>query len=313
MDGYIGIDLGGTKISGVLIDQENHRRDSAVWPTKAGEGEAAVCGQLFGLISRLLEAAKSAAVAVLGIGIGVPGAVDSEAGRVVYAANLPLRDFPLVEILQDKYKLPIFMENDANAAALAEYQFGAGRGSCNMLFVTVSTGIGAGAVLNGQLYRGSTGNALELGHITIAKDGRPCGCGNCGCAELYASGSAIAQIALAAIRAGEVTALQENTVTAERVFAAAAAGDALAAGIVKQALRDLGACLSVAAGLFDPDVIILGGGVAQAGELLFTEVERVLQQRCLPPVAAHVKVLPAAFKSEAGVYGAAALAMKGTE
>jgi Transcriptional regulator/sugar kinase len=310
MKGYIGVDLGGTKISGILLDASGEKLAAALVPTKAEAGRDTVEKQLFLLIDQIIEKAQEKKMDVIGIGVGVPGAVEQATGVLVYAANLPLRKYPFVEILKARYALPIILENDAAAAAWAEYKFGSGQGSNTMLFVTASTGIGAGAVINGALYTGSTGSAFELGHITIKKDGLACGCGNRGCAELYASGSALARIAKEKIACGEMTALKGQKITAEAVFMAAAAGDRLSEAIVKQALEDLGTCVSVAAALLDPDIIVIGGGMSQAGDRVWRVVEAALKEKCLPTVAEHVKVVPSALKSEAGVYGAAALFMK---
>lgn len=310
MRGYIGIDLGGTKISGILLDASGEKIAEALVPTKAAEGETVVETQLFMLIDQMVESAQREKLDVMGIGVGVPGALDRNKGILVYAANLPFRKYPFVEKLKARYALPIALENDASAAAWAEYKFGGGQGSNTMLFVTVSTGIGAGAVIDGSLYRGSTGSAFELGHITIKKDGLACSCGNQGCAELYASGSALARIAEEKIAAGEISLLKEQKITAETIFAAAARGDHLAAASIEQVLEDLGTCVSVGAALLDPDCIVIGGGMAKAGEQVWLAVEAAIKKKCLPTVAAHVKVVPAVLKSEAGVYGAAALFMK---
>lgn len=310
MIGYIGVDLGGTKISGILLNALGKKIADALVPTKAAEGAAVVEKQLFLLIDQIVDAARQEKIDVIGIGVGVPGVIERTGGILVYAANLPFRKYPFIDRLKARYALPIALENDAAAAAWAEYKFGSGQGSNTMLFVTASTGIGAGAVINGALYTGSTGSAFELGHITIQKDGIVCGCGNRGCAELYASGSAVARIAEEKIASGEMTVLKGQKITAEAVFMAAEAGDRLSAYIVKQALEDLGTCVSVAAALLDPDSIVIGGGMAQAGERVWRVVEDVLKEKCLPTVAEHVKVVPSALKSEAGVYGAAALFMK---
>ena len=309
MKSYIGIDLGGTKIGGILLDKQKKVLASTVVPTNAELGEQEVCLQIFSVVDAMVEQAALWETELDGIGIGVPGAINKEQGMLLYAANLPLQNFPITALLQEKYQLRVVLENDANAAALAEYRFGAGIDSWNMIFVTVSTGIGAGAVLGGRLYRGATGNALELGHITIDKDGPLCDCGNRGCAELYASGCAIVRNAGAEIKRGALTRLKEEGLTARAVFEASAAGDVLARKIVKQSLRDLGAAVSVAAGLFDPDCIVIGGGLAQSGGMLFTEVKMAVKARCLPPVGRNIKIVPAALQEKAGVYGAAALVM----
>ena len=305
MQQYIGLDIGGTKISGLLLDETGVPGKFVQLPSLAKQGEGQVCQQIFRIIEELLAALPEGSRAA-GIGAGVPGAVDRETGEIVYAANLPFEKFPLKKMLEEKYQLPVCLENDANAAAWGEYCFGAGCGVQNMIYVTASTGIGAGAVLNGQLFRGSTGNAFELGHITIDRNGEICGCGNQGCAESYGSGSAIAQMAQAADKENSLLRGLQNP-EAVQVFAAADAGDSLAAAIIKKAIGDLGACISVAATLLDPDVIVLGGGLAYGNDRVFSLVKKEIERRCLPPVARHVQLLPAKLSQQAGLYGAAAL------
>ena len=171
-----------------------------------------------------------------------------------------------------------------------------------MLFVTISTGIGAGAIINGRLFAGSSGNALELGHITIEQDGLPCSCGNHGCAELYASGSAIAKAAEYMFFA------LGHDITAEKVFQAAAAGNSKAYFIIRDAMNSLGACLSVAAELFDPELIVVGGGLTKAGPQVIDAIKTGIQTRCAKPIAEHLQIKPAQLGDDAGVYGAALLA-----
>lgn len=301
----IGLDIGGTKISGLLLHAEGTAKKVMQLPSLAKQGEKAVCQQIFRVLDEVLSCVLPGDQ-ILGIGVGVPGAVERAEGEIIFAANLPFQKFPLKKLLEEKYQLPVCLENDANAAAWGEYCFGAGCGTKNMVYVTASTGIGAGAVLNGQLFRGSTGNAFELGHITIERNGESCGCGNQGCAELYASGSAIAKMAQAADKENSSLWGTQN-LEAEQVFVAAAAGDRVAACMINKAIKDLGACISVAVTLLDPDVIVLGGGLSGGGKQVFSLVEEEIKRRCLPPVARHVQLRPSRLKNEAGLYGAAAL------
>lgn len=307
---YIGIDLGGTKISGILTDEDGVEKAKQIVPTDAHEGENAVLNRILALIESLLKDAAVTAEEVAGIGIGSPGAMDIEKGILIQTVNLPFTDFNLVGPIKEKFGIQTYLDNDANVAALAEYTFGAGQGSQNMIFITVSTGIGGGAVLNGKFYRGSTCNGLEVGHISVEKNGLACKCGNIGCTELYASGSAIGKAGQDAIAAGKETSLSACAqVTAFEVFAAAKAGDKVAKEIIDNALDYLGVCVANTAAIFDPDIIVLGGGVAQAGDIVFERVRKVVTSRCLKPVANHVKILPAELGSDAGVIGAVALAI----
>lgn len=307
---YIGIDLGGTKISGVLADGDGVEKAKEIVLTNATEGEQAVLGRITKLIVSLMDKAGVAANQVSGIGIGSPGAMDIEKGILIQTANLPFTDFNLVEPIWAQFGIPTYLDNDANVAALAEYTFGAGMGSQNMIFITVSTGIGGGAVLGGKFYRGSTCNALEVGHITVERNGGPCKCGNIGCAELYASGLAIGKAAEEAVAAGKATTLSVcETLSAYEVFQAADQGDKVALEIVTQALDYLGICVANTVAIFDPDLVVIGGGVAQAGDIVFDRVREAVRTHCLKPVARHVRIVPAALGSDAGVVGAVALAM----
>lgn len=307
---YIGIDLGGTKINGILTDADGSELSKKIVPTNGHEGKEAVMGRILDLIGGLIEDAGLTAEQVAAIGIGSPGAMDIEKGILIQTTNLPFTDFNIVTPIKDKFGITTHLDNDANVAALAEYRFGAGKGSTNMIFITVSTGIGGGAVLNGRFYRGSTCNALEVGHFSVEKDGIPCGCGNIGCAELYASGTAIGKAGQAAVDAGAETTLSRyEKVTSFEVFEAAKAGDKVANGILDKALGYLGLCVATTATVFDPDVVVIGGGVAQAGDIVFDRVRQVVASRCLKPVVAHTKILPAELGADAGVVGAVALAM----
>lgn len=307
---YIGIDLGGTKISGLLADQSGAQVAKEIIPTNAVEGEQAVLRRITDLIASLMRKARREASEIGGIGIGSPGAMDIAKGILIQTANLPFTDFNLTMPIVEKFHIPTYLDNDANVAALAEYAFGAGKGSRHMIFITVSTGIGGGAVLDGRIYRGGTCSALEVGHTTVEKNGKLCKCGNIGCAELYASGTAIGKAAEAAVAAGRQTTLRSfDQLTAYEVFQAAAANDQVANEILDEALEYLGISVANTAAILDPDVVVIGGGVAQAGRIVFDRVRAVVDQRCLKPVARNLRIVPAALGADAGVVGAVALAM----
>lgn len=305
----MGIDLGGTKIGGVLTDAAGAVLAETVVPTEASKGRLAVLARIREVGEALLHQSGAPREQVAGAVVATPGALDARRGVVLRAANLPLAQFALAREMEARFGFPVRLENDANAAALAEARCGAGRGAASMLFVVVSTGIGAAAVLDGALYRGATGNALEIGHTIVVKDGLPCGCGSRGCAEAYASGMAIARAARQAIGQGEASAIGGSlTPAAEAVFAAAAAGDKAMARIVEAALEYLGLCVANAAAVFDPDRIVVGGGIAQAGAPVFAALRSAVDAHCLTPVAAHCEFVPAALGVRAGAIGAALLA-----
>jgi len=302
MQNYMGIDIGGTNIKGIIMTADHKVLSRACVPSCSTAGSKKVCEQIFLLIDDLLLHAKLSTQAINQIGIGIPGHWNKEKRVLSHCANLPLENIPFIEKIEQKYGITVITTNDANAATLGEYILGAGQGTANMLFVTISTGIGAGAIINGRLFAGSSGNALELGHITIEQDGLPCSCGNHGCAELYASGSAIAKAAEYMFFA------LGHDITAEKVFQAAAAGNSKAYFIIRDAMNSLGACLSVAAELFDPELIVVGGGLTKAGPQVIDAIKTGIQTRCAKPIAEHLQIKPAQLGDDAGVYGAALLA-----
>jgi len=192
--------------------------------------------------------------------------------------------------------------------------FGAGKGAKNVVFFTVSTGIGGGAVLNGKIYRGHTSNALEIGHMTVAPDGPRCNCGNIGCVEATSSGTAIAKRGQEALTSKVETTLRKyETVTSYEVFTEAAAGDPVSKDIIDNALNYLGIAIANSVAIFDPEIIIIGGGVSKIGDIVFDTVRKVVDKRCFKSMAASVKIVPAGLGTDAGVIGAAALAILETE
>lgn len=225
----IGIDLGGTKISGALADLEGNVVTQYTIPTNAHEGEDKVLNRIFEVIDKVLNESGKITDEIKAIGIGSPGPLDAKKGIIITTPNLPFKNFKLVDPIKEKYCVPAYLDNDANVAAIGEYVFGAGKGTENMVFVTVSTGIGGGAVLNGKAYRGNTSNALEVGHMTLVKDGPKCNCGNYGCAEALASGTAIGKRGKEAALQEKFTTLKNyDNITAYEVFKEAANGDEVA-------------------------------------------------------------------------------------
>lgn len=304
----IAIDLGGTKICTALVDLEGNIEAEATVKTESNKGESIVLEKILNTIDCVLEGKDINYVKA--IGIGSPGPLDVEKGLIVYSANLPFKNFNIVKPIRDKYNLSTFLDNDANVATLGEFMFGAGKGTNNMIFVTVSTGIGGGAIINGNLFRGSTSNALEIGHSTIMKGGYRCGCGNTGCAEAVASGTAIMKRANEAINSKAETSLKNyEEVTAKEVFIEAEKGDKVAKDILNDALSYLGITIANLANTFDPDKIIIGGGVSQAGRIIFDKIEEEMDRRCLRTIYNNCKVEKASLGNKAGVLGAAALAI----
>lgn len=290
----IGIDLGGTNIFGGLVDGGGHLLATSRRPTPAAAGPRGVFASMKGLIRELL--AQAGGRQVVGIGLGIPGLLDRAAGLSLFSPNLNWQNVPVLAEFAE-FGLPVDMDNDVRCHTLGELHFGAGQGCANFILVTVGTGIGAGIVLGGELYRGPAGLAGEIGHITLQPGGPLCGCGKRGCFEAVASGKNIGRRAQEAGIAA----------TARDLFAQAAAGDPAATALVDQVARDLSLGISTYINLMNPQRVIVGGGVAQAGELLFAPLRRYVEQETMTGIRGTCAVVPAVFGDEAGIVGAAAL------
>jgi glucokinase len=305
----IGVDLGGTKMLLGVLDGDS----KTVWESRersAGEGES----ELVELLVRELEEARAARAGVETIGMGIPATIDHERGVAVAAVNLPIEDLPIRDIVVERTGLPAFVDNDANVAALAEHLFGAARGARNAVMLTIGTGIGGGLILGGEIYRGSTGAGAELGHMAIQMDGPGCqgNCPNRGCVEALASGTALGREGLAAAESapdsvlGKLLAAGEE-VDGKAVTVAAQAGDQTAIEVFDLVGSRLGVALASFANIFEPEVIVIGGGVIAAGELLLAPARRELETRALRPMN-RTPVVPAELGEDAGMIGAAAMA-----
>jgi len=306
----IGIDMGGTKISTALADLEGNVLSKCTVATNASEGEDAVLNRIIGTIDTVISKAGKSAVNVKTIGIGSPGPLDSKNGIILTTPNLPFENFNLIQPIENKYNVPTYLDNDANVAAIGEFMLGEGRGTQNMLYVTVSTGIGGGAILNGKIYRGHTSNALEVGHMTIVENGTKCNCGNYGCAEAHASGTAIGRQGREAVENGEKTSLSNySNVTSVEVFKEAEKGDLVSKEILDKSLNYLGICIANLVAVFDPEVIVIGGGVSKGGQIVFDKIREVVDTRCFKSMAESCRIVPAGLGTDAGVLGAVALAI----
>ena len=306
----VGIDLGGTKISTSLSTFEGEIIKNVVVPTNAQEGADSVLNRITGTIENVLAQAELTIEDIEAIGIGSPGPLDANKGIIITTPNLPFKNYNVVKPIKDKFNIPVYLDNDANVAAIGEYMFGAGKGKQNIVYFTVSTGIGGGAVLNGNIYRGSTCNALEIGHTTIDPNGPRCNCGNLGCLEALSSGTAIGKRGNDAVSTNVETSLRKyDKVTSYEVFKEAEAGDEVSKDIVDTALNYLGIGVANAVAIFDPQMVIIGGGVTQVGDILFDKVRQVVNKRCFKNMAEACEIVPAGLGTNAGVVGAVALAI----
>ncbi|NMM65771.1 ROK family protein [Clostridium sp. P21] len=306
----IAVDLGGTKIACALTDLEGNIINENTIPTNAQEGEQEVLKRMFLVIEKVLEDSKKNSDEIKAIGIGSPGPLDSDKGIILDPPNLPLKNVDIVKYIEDRFKIKTYLENDANAAAIGEYLFGAGKETRNMVYITVSTGIGAGAIIDGKIYRGATCNALELGHVTILPDGPRCNCGNFGCLEVLASGTAIAREANKNLAHGIESSLNNyKKITSYEVFKEASLGDKMSLEVVNKALGYLGIGIANAITAFDPQKVIIGGGVAMAGDMLFDKVRKVVKERCFKVLNESCEIVQASLKTKSGIIGAAAVAI----
>lgn len=301
-DSILGLDIGGTKLAAGVLAPDASLLGWQVGPSSA-DGPDAVIERLIALARQGVADSGVGWEKIEAIGVGVGGPLDAERGVVLNPPNLPgWQDVHLGALLEAALRRPIAMDNDANAAVLGEHRFGAGRGTRNMVYLTISTGIGGGVIEDGCLLRGATGNAAEIGHMSLCYDGWPCVCGGRGCLEAFASGTNIARRYREAGGAPGATAKD----VAER----AAAGDALASRAWDDTTEVLGAAIASAINLFDPEIVVLGGGVTGAGEMLFEPVRRIARSRVLRRAAAAVPIVPSALGTQLGVYGAAAVALE---
>jgi len=304
----IGVDLGGTKIYTALVDLEGNIIKEKTVETLAHEGEKAVMGRIVDTIKYVIDGTDKNLIK--SIGIGSPGPLDVKNGIIIENSNLPFKNFAIVKTIKETYDLPTYLDNDANVATLGEFMFGAGKGSENMVFITASTGIGGGAVLNGKLFRGATGNALEVGHMTVSTEGPRCGCGNLGCAEALGSGTAIGKRAKEAVLSNVVTSLKNyENVTAKEVFKEAANGDRVAKNILNTSLTYIGIAVANTITNFDPEKVVVGGGVVNGGDIVLDTIRNVVEERCMAAFVENCTIEKAILGGKAGVLGAAALAI----
>lgn len=309
----LGIDVGGTKLAAGVGTAEAGLLSWADERTRVAEGVEPVIGRMVDLARRAIAAAGRPEAELAAVGVGIGGPLDPVRGVIQDPPNLPgWTDVPLGDRLRQAFRLPVFIRNDADAAALAEHRFGAGRGCDNLVYLTISTGIGGGVIIGGRLYAGESGNAGEIGHVSVAHDGWPCVCGRRGCPEAFASGTSIAQRARRALANGHVSVLGERSeVTARDVAEAARDGDRLARTIWDETMVVLGATVANVLNAFNPGLVILGGGVTRAGDLLFEPVRRLALSQTLGPQARDAQIVPAQLGEQTGVLGALAVALDG--
>lgn len=314
----LGIDLGGTKTLAAVVDIKSGEIVTSVRKrTHAERGQDFVARRILDLAAAALSNAKLADEDIVAIGVGAAGQIDRQAGRLLYSPNMPLRDLSLGQILGKRFNRPVRVGNDVEVAAMGEYIYGAGRGYRNFVCVFIGTGIGCGIVQDGQLYTGLTGTAGEVGHIVIEARGRICGCGGRGCLEAYASRTAITKAILAEIRHGRLSVLSKDvqglvkegdTIIRSGILAEAIQQkDELVIEVVSEAANYLGYGLASILNFYNPESLILGGGVIEAIDLLFETAVHRARTVALSAAAKHTPILRAKLGDFSGVVGAACI------
>ena len=309
----VGGDLGGTRFRVALADESGRFlfRDSVL--TEVQQGREAILGRMVSLLKRAVALSPAAVSAIT---IAAPGPLDPFKGIIHKAPNIPhFENISLTDIIGGALGIPTHLNNDCNLGALGEAKFGAGQGLGCLVYITVSTGVGGGVIDHGQMLLGATGAAAEVGHMTIDMNGPVCGCGNRGCLESFASGTGIRNQAVAALRGGARSSLLDlvggdvDRVRAETVVEAARAGDPLASDLMRRAGYALGVGVANVMHLYDPDLIALGGGVTNAGELLFAPMREAIEERAMAYYRQRIRVVPSALGDDVGLYGAVAHAL----
>jgi len=309
----IGVDLGGTKLLAGAVDADLDVHHRAYRLAPASDRQA-----VLDAVVSVVEEAREAIGEAKAVGFGIPSLFDHARGIAVSTVHLPIRDVAFRDIMAERLGLPVFVDNDANVAMLAEHRFGAARGAQHALLLTLGTGIGGGIVVDGRLVRGALGSAGELGHMVIDQDGPRCQ-GNCpsrGCLEAFASGTALGRDALQAAHEHPASALGRalaagRAVTGALVTELAHDGDPTAAAVVRRIGEYLGVGIASLVNIFNPSVVVVGGGVIAAGELLLEPAREVLAQRALSPSKETARIVSARFGAESGMLGAATLALDG--
>ncbi len=307
----IGVDLGGTKLLAGVVDADLNVHHRA-YRLARGDDQAAVLDRV---VAAIEEARAASETGVGAVGLGIPSLMDQERGVAVMTPHLPLADVPIRDLMAERLGLPVVVDNDANCAMLVEHRAGAARGTRHAVLLTLGTGIGGGLIVDGRLVRGMVGAAAELGHMTVDEDGPPCpsGCPNHGCLEALASGSALGREAERVARAVPESGLGRALAAGREITGALATelahdGDAAARDVVTLIGERLGIGIASLVNIFNPEVVVVGGGVIAAGDLLLEPARQVVRERALAPSRDLVRVVPARFGAESGMLGAALLA-----
>jgi glucokinase len=308
----LALDIGGTKLAAAVMTEDGALHGYTVEPTRREEGPDAIIPRLFALGRGAMDEARSAGLDdIAAVGVSCGGPLDATRGILTNPLHLPgWIGVPIVDLASREFGVAVALENDASAGALGEYRYGASQGEHTALYLTISTGIGGGAVIDGRLHRGAAGNGGEFGHIMVRPGGRECLCGRRGCLEAYASGTSIAARATDALaRSSESSSLRDlERVTAADVSSAASHGDELATRIWDETTDVLSIAITDLVNVFEPDTVVLGGGVTRSGEALLGPVREAVLREAMRPAAAKVNLALTVLGDAVCVVGAGALA-----
>ena len=311
---YIGIDIGGMTVKGIIMERDGSPLAQGSIATGSKDGGNAMCINIAALISKMADESKINLSEAVGVGVGCPGLIDSKNGTIVFAGNLGLENFPLGKAISNKVGLPVKVTNEANAAALGEAKFGAGKEYSDSILVTLGTGVGGGIIIDGKLFEGGKSAGTEIGHTVIETNGYPCTCGRWGCFECYASATALMRKTKDAMEEDTGSEMWKTytpqTVSGKTPFEYAET-DIAAKQVVDWYVKHLACGITNLANVFRPQVVMLGGGVSEQGERLTVPVQRLVDKELFAGTDfAPVKVVKASLGSRAGAYGAAALWME---
>ena len=299
MSFIIGVDIGGTKIALGIVKEDGNVIEKNVIATNTTIAPEQMIDQICQEIDSLLTKSSLSINEIQGIGIGAPGPLAQEEGEIICPPNLPnWRNIKIVNQIKQYFNCPVYLENDANAATLAEKWVGAAKVNNNFIYMTISTGIGAGLYLNGKLFSGSSGSAGEIGHMVVDPSYGQCKCGQRGCFEYVASGTAIARLGSEKIN---------KDLSTKEVFELYSAGNEQIIPIVEDVFKNIGSSCVTLINIFDPEKIVIGGGVSKVGEPLFNSVRDYVKKYALSPMGRETKIVPSGLGQDTGIIGAAAL------
>ncbi len=310
----IGVDLGTNNIVAVVTNLEAEIKSKVKIPTEVYKGLAGVLENIERAITEAISTSGIEKTEIIGIGMAVAGLIDTQKGEVIFSPNFSWSNVPIKELVEERLNIPTYIDNCTRVMALGEITFGSAQGKQNLLYINVGYGVGSAIVIGGKVYS----NISEIGHIPVMEDGPKCGCGKRGCLEAVASGSALEAKANKILEEGTTTLIrkicdeEQKRVTAEIIAKAAEKGDPIAIKIFEEAGWYLGKGIAIAVNLLSPELVIIGGGVSQAGEILFQHVRQGFKHYAMEDLAKNIKIIPSGLGLDAGVIGAIALVLKNT-